>query len=164
MSDGNKANIIKASYKLQHKVGAGPLDEEKVKESQKVIEENNVDFAPLALDILDRLNKAVQKAQTDNTNMSEIKAILTAPVMELKANAAIFKYALIGNMANIMLSFLETITQMDNDAVEIVKAHHNTLHMIVVKKMSGDGGAGGKMLLKELQQACDRYYQRKAKI
>jgi len=96
--------------------------------------------------------------------MSEIKAILTAPVMELKANAAIFKYALIGNMANIMLSFLETITQMDNDAVEIVKAHHNTLHMIVVKKMSGDGGAGGKMLLQELQQACDRYYQRKAKI
>jgi hypothetical protein len=27
--------------------------------------------------------------------------------------------------------------------------------------MSGDGGEGGKLLLKELQQACDRYYKKR---
>lgn len=159
-----KANIIKANFKLQHKVGAGPLDERAVAASQEVIETNQVDFAPLALEILERLDQAVKIAQKNDVSMQQIKTLITSPVMELKANAAIFKYNLIGSMANIMLSFLETISNMDKDAVEIVKAHHNTLHMIVVRKMSGDGGAGGSMLLKELQQACDRYHMRKNKV
>jgi hypothetical protein len=81
--------------------------------------------------------------------------------MELKANAATFRYSLIGNLANIMLSFLESLTVMDKDAIEIVKAHHSTLHMIIVRKMTGDGGEGGKQLQKELQQACDRYYHKR---
>ena len=163
MSSKNQAKVIKANYKLQLKVGAGPLDEKKVLESQKIIETNQVDFAPLAIGILEKLDKALQTAQNSSVRMHDVKAILTAPVMELKANASIFKYGLIGNLANIMLNFLETITTMDKDAVEIVKAHHNTLHMIVVRKMSGDGGEGGKMLINELQQACDRYQLRKSK-
>jgi hypothetical protein len=157
----NEAKIFKANFKLQQKVGSGPLDERKVQESQQVIETNEVDFGPTALEILEKLEKAIKRSQDSTANMQEAKALLTTPVMELKANAAIFKYALIGNLANIMLSFLEAIKDLDKDAVEIVKAHHNTLHMIVVRKMSGDGGEGGKMLMKELQQACDRYYKKR---
>jgi hypothetical protein len=81
----------------------------------------------------------------------------------LKANATTFKYTLIGNLANIMLSFLETIVVMDKDAIEIVGAHHNTLHMIIVRKLRGDGGEAGRQITLELQQACDRYYNKRVK-
>lgn len=161
MSKEKKANVIKASLRLQQKVGSGPIDEKKVEASQKVIETNEVDFAPLGLAILEKLEAGLTKAGDPSISMQQMKALLTAPVMELKANAGIFHYSLIGNLANIMLNFLETIQVMDADAIEIVKAHHKSLHMIVVRKMKGDGGAGGSMLTAELQQACDRYYQKK---
>lgn len=161
MNKPSKANVIKANYRLQHKVGAGPLDEKKVKESQEVIDTNEVDFVPLGLEILDKLEAGFNMVNDASITMEQMKEILTAPVMELKANAAIFRYTLIGNLANVMLSFLEAIVVMDKDAIEIVKAHHKSLHMIIVRKMTGDGGEAGKHLTQELQQACDRYYHKK---
>ncbi len=157
----DKANIIKADYTLQQKVGTGPIQESVIRSSQNVIDTNQVDFAPMALTILDKLEAGLKRAGDPSVTMEQMKSLLTVPVMELKANATIFHYELIGSLANIMLGFLETITTMDKDAFEIVKAHHTSLHMIVIRKMKGDGGAAGKMLIQELQQACDRYHHKK---
>jgi len=156
-------SVIKASHKLQLKVGVGTIDAKTIAKSQHVIDTNEVDFAPVGLAILEKLNAGLQAAGDPAIQMRQVKAILTAPVMELKANAAIFHYALIGNLANIMLSFLEALDTLDKDAIDIVQAHHNTLHMIIVRKMRGDGGEAGKLLTRELQQACNRYYHRKFK-
>lgn len=156
-----EAKVIKANYRLQQKVGAGPLDARAVQQSQQVIENNQVDFGPLGLSILSKLSEAVEHAKTSNATTKDIKQMMTTPVMELKAHAAIFHYTLIGNLANIMLNFLEAIVIVDADAIDIVKAHHDSLHMIIVRGMKGTGGEGGKILAQELQQACDRYYHKK---
>lgn len=151
-------NIYKASKMLQQKVGAGPLDEEIVKKSQKVLDENDVDFTPMGLQFLAKLETALKQATDESIPMKDRKQALTAPVMELKANASIFKYNLIGTLANIMLSFLESTPTLDKDAITIVDAHHKTLHMIVVKKMTGDGGQHGEIFVRELKDACARYF------
>lgn len=158
---GQSAKIIKANYRLQHKVGAGPLDQNAVKASQNVIENNVVDFQPLGLALLKKLEDGIALASDPAVTMQQMKDVLTTPVMELKANAAIFHYTLITNLANIVLSFLEAIKIMDVDAINIVSAHSKTLHMIIVRQMSGDGGEAGKQLATELQQACDRYYHKR---
>lgn len=157
----NKAITIKASYDLQNKVGKGPIDEATIKHSQTLIDTNNVDFGPHALAILQRLKDALDQAKYVGNSFDDMKAMLIKPVMELKANAAIFHYDLVGKLAAIMLGFLENIKIMDADAIEIVRAHHDSLHMIVVRKLSGDGGAAGQALINELQQACERYYNKK---
>jgi hypothetical protein len=159
--NNGQPKIIKADHKLQVKVGTGPLDEQLVIASQKVIENNDVDFAPVGLAILKKLEAALESVEKNSVSAQQAKSMLTAPVMELKANAAIFHYHLIGSLANIMLSFLEAITTMDDDAVKIVRAHHDSLHMILVRRMAGDGGAAGKQLTAELQDACRRYHQRR---
>jgi hypothetical protein len=156
-------NIYKASKMLQQKVGAGPLDEAIVAKSQKVLDENDVDFTPLGLEFLGKLANALKQANDDSIPMKTRKQALTAPVMELKANASIFKYNLIGNLANIMLSFLESTPELDKDAITIVDAHHKTLNMIVVKKMKGDGGEHGEIFMRELKDACTRYHTARAK-
>lgn len=158
-----KANVYKANRMLQQKVGSGPLDERAVQRSQKAIDENDVDFTPLGMRFLDLLEAAVKQAGDEFIDMKTRKQALTSPVMELKANAAIFHYSLIGNLANIMLSFLESIEELDKDAVSIVGAHHTTLHAIVMKKMKGDGGKYGDILTGELKDACARYYAKKKK-
>ncbi len=156
-----KANIIKASYDLQKKVGSGAINSSVIERSQTLIDSNGVDFAPMALLILDRLKESLDEAKNPNNSFDDMKDKFTKPVMELKANAAIFHYDLVGQLAAIMLGFLEHIKIMDSDAVDIVKAHHATLHMIVVRKMAGDCGAAGETLVNELKLACDRYYNKK---
>lgn len=156
-------NIYKANKMLQQRVGAGPLDEKAVQRSQKTIDENDVDFTPLGLQFLDMLEAAVKQAEDESIDMEVRKIAMTSPVMELKANATIFHYSLIGNLANIMLSFLESIKELDKDAISIVGAHHTTLHAIVMKKMKGDGGKYGDILTGELKDACARYYAKKKK-
>ncbi len=162
-NEQSKAKVIKAKYELQQKIGVGPLDDRKLSVSQAVIDNNQVDFVPLGLEILSRLSLALDKAKDPNAtmHMAQVKEALTKPVMELKANAAIFHYTLIGNLANIMLHFLESAATLDEDAINIVRAHHDTLRLIVIKKMAGTGGPVGKQLEDELQLACKRYYHKK---
>jgi len=86
---------------------------------------------------------------------------MTQPVMELKANARMFKYGLVSSLANIMLGFLESIEKLDKDAIEIVSAHQKTLHAIISREMKGDGGEYGVLLEKELRDAIRRYFSKR---
>lgn len=158
--EAKKAKVIKASYELQQRVGTGQLDEKKIAECERIIQENNIDFAPMANEFLGKLAQAIQFAKTPGVNPAEAKQRMTQPVMELKANAAIFKYDLVGTLANVMLSFLEAVKTIDKMAIEIVDAHHKTLTIIILKKMSGNGGQTGQLFEQELKEACKRYFTR----
>lgn len=166
VNEDKKAKTYQANMMLKQKIGSGPLDEDIVKKAQKAIDENKVDFTPLGMEFLELLQNNLDKVKNnlkkDNNIMAQ-KQLLTQPVMELKANATIFHYSLIGNLANIMLSFLESIEEIDEDAIAIVQAHHTTLQAIVIKKMAGDGGNSGEIFMKELKQVCARYYSKKKK-
>lgn len=160
-ADGQgKANIIKATYDLQKKVGKGPIDESIIKKSQEMIDTNDVDFAPVALAILERLKAKIEEAKNPSRSFDDMKQLFIQPIMELKANATTFHYDLVGSLANVMLGFLESIKIMDKDAIEIVRAHHDSLHAIIIHKVKGHGGARGQALVSELKNACDRYYNK----
>ena len=161
MSTEQKARVIKANYILQAKVGTGPLDARKVEACQRVMDNNDVDFAPLAQTYLNQLKITIEKVKTNDIELQQAIAEMTQPVMELKANAALFKYDLIGNLASVMLSFLEAVKSIDKTVIEIVDAHHKTLTAIILKKMKGDGGVHGKQLEMELRDACKRYFNSK---
>ncbi len=160
-----KAHIYKASTILRQKVGSGTIDPELVQKAQKAIEENEVDFAPLGLQFLNELDEALNDVQKNfNADRFETqKQNLTQPVMELKANAGMFHFNLVGNLAGIMLNFLEAIDSLDTDALSIVRAHHDTLRGIISNNMRGNGGEKGKIFIQELEGACARYHKKKRK-
>lgn len=162
----NKSKTYKASTVLKNKIGTGPIDPSIVQRAQKSIDENDVDFTPLGLQFLEKLSDNLDKVEQDigQDNIEEQKYLIIRPVMELKANARIFHYGLIGDLANVMLSFLESIDEIDMDALSIVRAHHTTLNAIILKKMKGDGGEHGQVFMAELKQACARYYSKKKKL
>lgn len=152
-----QVQVIKADRVLQAKVGTGTISEEIISRAQGVMDNNDVDFAPMAKGFLSELGESVEKAR-GGENMDECVKVMTESVMQLKGNAKTFRYDLIGNLANVMLDFLENVEQLDNDAIEIVGAHHKTLSAIVIKKMTGDGGAYGTQMEEELRSACERYF------
>ncbi len=153
--------VIKASKSLQVKAGKGEISEEAIQRAEETIEKNDEDFISIADGFLLRLADGIDRARNGGGTKAELIAGMTKPVMELKANAAMFKYDLVTSLAAIMLDFLETIEYLDDTVVEIVAAHHKTLTAIVHKKMKGDGGQMGPVLQKELAGVCARYLAQK---
>jgi hypothetical protein len=160
----SKGRIIKANRLLQAKIGTGLIDDEKVSRSQKLIDENNVDFIPMAEAYIQELETAIKKARKADENAPEQELIqsLTVPVMHLKANGLMFNYALVSSLANIMLNFLEAIEAIDEDVLDITDAHKTTIAAIISNRMHGDGGTDGQNLVSEIKNACRRYFAKQA--
>ena len=155
--------IIKATQDLQIKAGSGEIEASRIKRAEETIEMNTHDFVPTAEEFLKRLESGIRTARTGVGTEADLIAGMTRPVMELKANARMFKYDLVTSLANIMLGFLENVKELDKDAIQIVDAHHKTLSAIVLKKMSGNGGANGALLQTELEDAVERYFSKRRK-
>jgi hypothetical protein len=146
-----------ANHVLQAKVGLGLVDEETLKRSQSIIEKNNFNFIPIANMFLGQLRDALNIARSEGHGNRRTIERLINPVMQIKANARVFRYDLLGNLAAIMLNFLESMNEIDSDIIDIVEAHHKTLTHIIVSEMHGEGGAIGKTLESELEDVCKRY-------
>lgn len=152
-------DVIKANHVLQAKVGFGEMAKEDLLRSQSILEKNNMNFTPIAQSFLKQFREGLDILKTENhINRKSIERVIN-PVMQIKANSRIFKYNLLGDLSTIMLSFLESMNELDDDALAIVEAHYVTLSKIVSDKMQGDGGENGKSFEEELNAACKRYIQ-----
>jgi len=161
MTDSNmNVKIIKVENKLRKKVGFGSISETAISRSDSIIHNNSFDFKEIALPVLSKLRDTIVLAKENPAQIGIIRQELIKPIMELKANGAMFKYDLVGTLASIMLSFLEHINQLSKDAIEIIEAHEKTLSLIIIKGIKGDGGTLGTQLVNELEGACGRYYRK----
>jgi prophage DNA circulation protein len=158
MNEGKSVQILKASRMLQAKTGTGNFSREVIEKSQKAIDETEVDFVPMAMAYLEQLGKSIEEVEKGADKSRDAVESLVTPVMQIKANAAMLHYPLIGKIATIVLNFLETLQGADEDVLDIARACENTLTLIVTNRMQGDGGAEGEALQKELKDACKRYY------
>lgn len=155
----NDARVLKATHLLQAKVGGGTIDEKKIERSQKVIDKNKIDFRPLAREFLDILAGEIEEIRGAGiATFRNVPDKLSQPVMEIKANAAMFGYALVGRLATTVLHFLETVKKLDEDVLDIVEAHHKTLSLLIDNKVAGEGGEYGEKLETELNDALKRYF------
>ncbi|MCB1652316.1 MAG: hypothetical protein KDI46_09710 [Alphaproteobacteria bacterium] len=157
-----KAEFIKPPNTLKQKVGEGGLSEEILNKAQKLLEENTIDFEPLADMYLDALTKGIERAKdfTPSSDVEYVIAQLLYPAMQLKANGGMFHYQLVTQVADKLIQFLEVIEVPDLSAIEIVLAYHTTIKAIVHGKIKGSGGEHGQALLKALEDACMRYFSK----
>lgn len=155
-------NVIKANRLLQAKVGSGDVDEKKIAKSQAVIESDKTDFAPMAREYFDRLQQALEAVPEEPDDVKASIQPVIVEIMQIKANASMFNYNLVGALASIVLNFLENLNSWDKDTHTIVDAHLKTLRLIVNNGMKGDGGEYGRQLATELRDACQRYFAKKS--
>lgn len=159
-----KAQFIKPINTLKAKVGSGGLTDEILDRAQTLLEENTVDFAPLADMYLDSLmvgiNFAKEKTKDPAQDKEEIINLIISPVMQLKANGGMFKYNLVTSIANKLIQFLEVIDEPDMQVIEIIVAFHTTIRAVVMGRVMGDGGQHGRELMRALEDACQRYFDK----
>lgn len=157
-----KAEYIKPPNLLKAKVGSGGLSDDILVKAQALLENNTVDFQPLAELYLNSLFSGIERTRKDlQDGETEFHiASMLYPAMQLKANGGMFHYPLVTTIADRLVQFLEVIELVDEDAVEIVLAFHTTLRAVIMGKVQGDGGTHGADLIAALDQACMRFFER----
>lgn len=159
----SKAKFYNPPNTLRTKAGYGGMDPAVMERAEDYIQKNDVDFTSYAKAILERLDKALDVVRLEENRTKESVGRVIGPIMELKANGAMFKYPLLSDVADIALDFLENLDGFNDDAYEIVNIHRKTLYIIISSHLRGNGGKQGRLLIGELHDACQRYNRRYAK-
>ncbi len=164
MKPRRKAEFVTPPNHLKIKVGYGGLTEDILNKAQALLENNTVDFTPLAEMYLDAMMKGIEQARTPNSEISneQIIASILFPGMQLKANGGMFHYDLVTQISNRFIQFMEAIDTIDIDALEIIIAFHTTIRAIILGRIKGDGGKRGEELMTALVEACQRYFEKKS--
>ena len=157
-----KAQFVKPPNILKAKVGSGGLREDILDKAQELLENNKVDFQPLAEMYLDGLMKGIYLAKESDQDTSHeyIISAMLYPAMQLKANGGMFHYPLVTRIADKLIQFLEVIEEPDIEAIEIAMAFHTTIRAVVLGRIKGDGGSHGDNLVEALDAACMRYFEK----
>ncbi|MGH1404765.1 MAG: response regulator [Alphaproteobacteria bacterium] len=156
---------IKANTDLIEKAGVETVDESTIEKSQEILDQNEIDFPPIAIGFLNQLHNTLNKARNDSADQSNgyLLEDLTLPIMQLKANARIFKYDLVGNLADILLAFLENVNEIDSVILEILESQRQTLSHLVNNGLDGTVGKTGEDFETEVKALCNRYMKARAK-
>ena len=157
-----RAELISPPNTIKQKVGKGGIDENVIVKAQELLEDNKVDFHPIAEMLMDVLNEAIQNAKSGAYTGEKAVEALIYPAMQLKAQGTMFHYPLVTEISNILVNFLETVTGVDTDVLDLVVAHKMSINAVIAGKIQGDGGAKGKELREALMDACNRYYRTRA--
>ena len=160
MTDGD-VRVIKAEQNLKAKAGTGQISSDKISSAEKVLEGSTDSIIQSAQESLRDLKATLELASNKSLDKDHLLAQVREPLMQLKSSAGMSNYDLIGELADIMFHFLEELTEIDDDAMAIIDAHHTTLVAILANRMEGDGGEHGKVLKAELQGVCKRYFEQR---
>lgn len=153
----NLPNIIKG------KVGSGGLSEAILAKAQQLLDEHQMDFTPAAQKYLDDLQAVIEVARSGEAgDFSDMVEKITIPCVELQSHGTMFHFDLVSTVSKRIIIFLQDITVLDDEVIEILNAYHSTIRAIVLSKIYGDGGKIGFELLQTLSDACDRYFERKS--
>ena len=156
-----KAEFIKPLNILKSKVGYGGISDDILTKAQVLLENNTVDFQPLAEMYLGNMMRGIEYAKNppEDVDGETLIAGMLYPAMQLKANGGMFRYALVTRIGDKLIQFLEVIAEPDKDAIEIVLAFHTTIRAVLMGRVTGDGGKHGDELMLALEEACLRYFE-----
>ena len=154
-----KTELVTPPNTLKQKVGSGGLDPGVIAAAEKKIVENVVDFRPIAQDFLEDLTIALDAAARGANGEPAIEAMIY-PAMQLKSQGSMFRFPLVTDISDILITFLETVPMIDKDVLDVVNAHKKALTAALENNLSGTGGAPGKALKDSLMDACGRYHRR----
>lgn len=155
----SKSKIVKPDNTLKKKAGSGGFKESDLVKAQTMIETNEIDFRPLGQDLLAELDQALADIRSGKVENSKALDMIMYPMMQLKSQGGLFKFPLITQISHLMLDFLESITESDDDILEITGAYRRTIHAVLSLEIKGKDSNEGRQLCLALRDAFERYYK-----
>ena len=154
-TDWEDATYIMPENTVKKKAGSGGIPEMLLQRAEEKLEENHqFDFKPYVHGYIDQIEDGLNNKEMD---IGERLTQISENIMHLKANGGMFGFMLISKISDVALNFADNQNQINQDYIDIIRAHNNSIMLIISNKLKGDGGAAGKALIRELDSAISRY-------
>ncbi len=132
-----------------------------IEEAEEQLERAALDFTDWALGYLAKLSDLCTEALMKPGRRDEYFHEINVLAHELRGQGGTFGYPLISIFGKMLYDVTGEGCSEDDNAVEIVKAHIDTMRAVLREKVVGDGGNLGRDLLKSLRLAIDKHSVRK---
>lgn len=152
--------LVTPKNTIKEKVGNGGFDEQKLKKAQTVIEENDVDFRPIALNLIGNLEQIMRFDKNEDVEATKFYGAVLDPLMQLRAQGSMFHYSSITLITDIVVDFLDGIKKTDGVIVDILKAYIQTSKVLLKMEVKEDNDPSCKALANELSSVCNRYIEK----
>lgn len=159
-SKKRNVKFIRPPNLLKQKVGTGGISVDKLNKAQELIGQSSDLFIPFATETLAEIRKQIDAFDTRHNDGEAYIEDFIHPIMDIKANGAMLGYPMASHVSDVCLHFLEVIDTMTHDALQIIDVTHKALSVIVTQDMKGFDKDISTGLRKELNQACDRYFDK----
>lgn len=155
-----KGKLIKPENTLKKKVGNGGIDQVALEKAQYAIDNNSVDFRPIALGFVAEIDSILRMVPQRDLNDPQLLGEVTYPVMQLKAQGGLFHYPLISKVSHILTEFFDNVGKLDDVGLQLLTCFRHTIDAIVRHQLKNENSPQGMALSKALNDACERYYRR----
>ncbi|TAH33115.1 MAG: hypothetical protein EYC62_07345 [Alphaproteobacteria bacterium] len=158
-----KSREVILPNKLREKVGGmpgklGSIDPDIISRAEKKVEEISKSYTESASDELAELQEAfVQCSGAEGDAQAPYIRKINRLVHELRGQGSSFGYPLLTEFATFLFDFTDGLKTASKPQLEIIKAHIDTMQIVVIQKINGDGGTVGQQLKQTLKVAIERY-------
>jgi hypothetical protein len=152
------AEFIKPNQSLKLAIGHGGLDTAILEQAQKVIDDNTIDFMPIATRQLSALQECIKiaKTQKNKHDTNSLIAIIVNPAMQLKANGGMFGYPIVTKISGLLIHFMEVVNDLDDNVFDLLNGFVTSLNAVIIGGIR-NGDSGGDQLFNAINDACQRY-------
>jgi hypothetical protein len=157
------AEVIRPPNALKQKVGSGDIPAEALKKAQDLLDNPNMDFKPIALNLIKQLSAATQMLKGQNSTDEKDIEMLLYPAMQLKTQGAMLKYPFVAEIGEVLVPFLETVTEVSEDVISVVEAHQTAFEYVLKTPPDQISKNNVKKITESLLDACERYYTKNNK-
>lgn len=154
------SKLITPKNKLKEKVGNGGFNQADIEKAQTSIEENDVDFVPIAGNYLKLIRKALEKYEQSG-GKGDLYSDLLDQLTQLRAQGSMFHYPSITEITDTVVDLLDSLATIDDTIIEIVVAYEKSANIILSSEIKSKTDPICVALVKELKAVCDRYKTKK---
>ncbi|MFN3699921.1 MAG: hypothetical protein ACK4VI_00190 [Alphaproteobacteria bacterium] len=149
------AKLVVPKNELKAKVGNGGFSKENIEKAQTALEENDIDFRPIASQYLEEIKTVLTKHDAEKPKETLLHVL--DPLMQLRAQGSLFHYPSITAVSDVIVDFLDFHEKIDDQIIEIIQAYEKSALLILSRTIKKDNDKICQAFVTELRSACERY-------
>ena len=157
----NEHRAFEAAIPIANRIGLFSPSPILIMRCQNTIDETTIDYSGTAKKEIITLSTALANARDTQNNIEHLRPEITNAVMQIKAHAPLFGYKDIGEMARIMLSFLERIKTLGKDELKILIDETEIIQTLFAKHGKKTKSLVETNHARKFQERCDNYFEEK---
>ena len=152
------SKLVMPKNALKEKVGNGGFRNEDLAKAQNAIDNNEVDFKPIAEKYLGQIRDGLREFKENNN--TDLYSILLDQLMQLRAQGSLFNYPSITAISDTVVDLLDSIKKVDGTIIEIVQAYEQSTKILLAHNIKSQQNGTCMALVTELKKVCQKYKDR----